>query len=352
MVNLYKARRQSDNLSYKTLVSRKWHNIEQLIKIDHDKYLKWMHETSAIVPSDNLLVRLIEKMFASPSVPLFNYIDRVEENMMGIERHFHIVNFDEAGKTHTNVLNDSEVVLVAVDGQSRSANNWRELVPIRFVRTDSINTGFINFNEEQLSGTSYLEIDLMMLMLMYRGWYLDRINMNASTDISNFVYGYAIGNAFKSYFNLVLINIYLEDMVDSSKQSSIPNIGLKNHGKNIHKFYSVERAFNIKQKEIYSKHIRRIPCFEESALETLRLSYSSSGINNLLFEVVCRVSLTSRIISIFNSDLSHGDNIDTHNDIWFALKRLKSSNKLSGSKIKTDDSEFLVKILFDLLKDK
>ena len=168
------------------------------------------------VDNRHLLNKLINDL--SPSIEeydVIDYIRLVSASAELLSRQFDIVSNISFGKILSNVFygkNSREILLYTSTEIDISTieENWKELTSVRVIYHEDTDMNIprplpINYVPGSLI---VMEIDVVLLMLQYRGWYLDRLAMDQSVNINVFISQIVMTNMMDNILDIALVNRY------------------------------------------------------------------------------------------------------------------------------------------------
>lgn len=192
------------------LIKRKY--LEQLTIVKDYYYNK-----EQAVNNKHIISRLINTLL--PSIDdrdIIDYLRIVDSAARLVSKQFDIVSNINVGKIQKNIFfgkNSFEILLYTeseIDIETIS-DNWKTLTPIRVIYNEDT---ALNMKIPDNTGISYIptlnimEIDVTLLMMMYREWYLVRMSTGQNTNINTFVSQIVLTNMLDNMLDLAIFNRY------------------------------------------------------------------------------------------------------------------------------------------------
>jgi len=192
------------------LIKRKY--LEQLTIVK-----EYYYNIERPVNNKHLISRLINTLL--PSIDdrdIIDYLRAVDSVGRLVSKQFGIVSNINNGEIQENIFfgkNSFEILLYTeseIDIETISTN-WKTLAPIKVIYNEDT---ALNMELPDNTSVSYtptlniMEIDVTLLMMMYREWYLVRMSMDQSTDINIFVSQIVLTNMIDNMLDLAIFNRY------------------------------------------------------------------------------------------------------------------------------------------------
>jgi len=324
-----------------------WKNIEAQIELDFIKYKRWFSGSVRYVGGDNIFVRFISTMDIDINLEYFKYIETVKDRWVELESNFPFTTSTRLGDEieHTGLGDNKIKVTAFID--DFPVKRWNKLTPIRIMSTTSNDVRFKDLTIDHISDDLiYVELDILALMTMYRGYALERIERKTSFSIGNMIYAFAIPNAMSSLLNLTIVNLHFDLGYDELDDNYITNnFMLKDRRKTINKFVSKKVKIIEKDTTFYQELLSTIQCYKEDGLSTTLTKAPIHGYYYYRFFAESKFKLLIKIILMM--DNQNGDkrnsNSDILSDILYRTNILKNDRVFikSLSKDLRDSFDFL-----------
>lgn len=170
------------------------------------------------VNNNHLLNRLIT--IASPSVNLYilDYLSTVEVNARFMSKQFDIVSNIHNGAILDNIFfgtNSKEILLYrdSVIDINTIEENWRSLEAVRVVYTEETDLDFyLPFNRKNyiVPTLHIMTIDVPLLLVQYKLWSLERMDLAKSTNPNVFIAQIVLPNMMNNMLDLAIWNRYIK----------------------------------------------------------------------------------------------------------------------------------------------
>ncbi len=166
------------------------------------------------VSNAHILSRIINMLSPNIELDIVEYFKIVDTNAIYIARQFNLVSNINNGEIFNNIfyngksyeiINYVETEIDIFDIE----DNWIEYSPIKVTYTEETDLDFhiLNGNKTK-DGVSLtiLELDITLLLLMYKQWALSRIREDKSTNMNVFVATIVLPNALDNMLDLTILN--------------------------------------------------------------------------------------------------------------------------------------------------
>lgn len=227
--------------AYKTYP--KWDWIKRNYKDSIDNLISYYNYRTTIVNNKHLLTRIIKFAFPGFKHDLFSYVKDLELNSRNVARHFKLVNSVSSGTFFYNLFyskNSIEVINhVEFDYDFLEVDkDYTKYSPLRVIYTEETALDFhlLNGTKEKSKPTvTVFELDITLMLIMYRAWCKRRIKFNFSTDPNVFVSSIVIPNTIRTMIDLIIFNRF----IFKAKGITIPEFKLK------HKIYTLDYSRGV-----------------------------------------------------------------------------------------------------------
>lgn len=212
------------DITYGRKLYPKWDWIKRSYVDSIDNLVSWYNSKSYAVNNSHVLVQIIKSLFpGSYNTNLIDYFKDVDTNARYTARLFKLVNNISNGEFYSDLFYhsnsyelichvDQEYDLIEVD------RNYAVYSPLRVVYTEETALDFHLLTGTKTKPTpqlTVLELDISLMMVMYRAWARRRIKFNLGADPRVFVGTIVIPNAIKTMVDLVIFNRFIGICNDS-----------------------------------------------------------------------------------------------------------------------------------------
>lgn len=287
-------------------------NIKYLLdkyKEDTDNVIEYYRNSERFVNNNHLLNRLINTLLPNiDNMDSISYLKQVNANAKLTSKQFGISSTINNGKILENVFygKGSKEVLIYTEYNIDPINNKEVLLDKAFVKV--IKHDDTNLSAPMPSKDNYIpdsiiviEIDVIMLMMQYREWYMRRKTIGATTEINIFIATIVIPNMLPSIMDIAIVNrVY-------NLINKIPiDASINKHPFILHKYDNkLNNALKVVIKYIRNKKITfekllySIPVvYNENALKALKLNTKYYTSQNRWVSWVSRVKYLYMILLI------------------------------------------------------
>lgn len=179
------------------------------------KRIKYYYQYSNRATLNNHpLSRLVYDLQLDPTMDVFEYYKRIDSIKNYLSKRYDIVSNINVGKPWNNVFyrSNSIEILLNVDYKIDPYDfqlNWNKYIPIRCITTDNVDLDFYPMNgTKDLSNRtiSVYEIDINILMLMYKYWSIYRLENDMSINTNIFISTIVLPRISRSNIDLGIYN--------------------------------------------------------------------------------------------------------------------------------------------------
>lgn len=241
MIDFFLSNPSRIQYGYKTYP--KWDWIKRNYKDSIENLINYYHYRITFVNNKHILTRIIKTIDPGYTKDIFSYMKDLETNAKYIARDFKLVNNISKGTIFKNIFysgNSYEIINhVEFDYDFLEVDkNYSEYNPLRVVYTEETDLDFHLLNglkEKVKPSLSVFELDITLMLLMYRAWSKRRIKFGFSNNPNIFVSTIVIPNAIKTMVDLIIFNrfIYIAKGID------LPDFKLK------HKIYTLDYSRGV-----------------------------------------------------------------------------------------------------------
>lgn len=179
--------------------------------------LNYYHSNDKSVLNNHLFSKIISMLYDNYKTDPMELYRRLNNSRDYISRQFGLVSNASFGKIHNNILykNNSKEIFISTDtfiDPYDFPTNWMDFTPVRIVFGEELNIDFYPFDgtkEKQFKSLSVFEVDIVILVMMYNYWSLERIQKDMSTNINIFVKTIVLPKIIPSCLDLTIWNRYM-----------------------------------------------------------------------------------------------------------------------------------------------
>lgn len=205
--------------------------IRKMYRLSVDNLVSYYNSRNSAVRNDHLLSRIVELGAPSLKLEKGEYFKHANVTAQYTAKHFKLVNNISVGEIkHDIFYNKNSIELIMhseFDYTLQSVvDNYTNHFPLRVVYTEETALDFhlLNGKKEKDKPTlTVFELDISLMLLMYRGWALRRLKFGCGTDSNMFIANVVIPNAIKTMVDHIIFNRFIKVF----KKEPIPEFKLK-----------------------------------------------------------------------------------------------------------------------------
>jgi len=195
----------------------KFEYIKRRYAYEINKIKDYYRNRDRAVKNSHILSRLIVMLSPNYNTEDFEYFKIIDTNSRFISKQFNIVSNISNGKVLNNELyKDNSYETLIYTNKELDLNTlkltWMNEVPLRCVQTTSTDINF-SFPYENVSlpksTYSVFELDVNLMLMMYKYWCLDRVKNDMSTNPNVFIATYVLPNTLESILDMGIFNRFL-----------------------------------------------------------------------------------------------------------------------------------------------
>lgn len=199
-------------------------NIKKNAILNLEKATEYYNNRVAKVNNNNILVEIINDLYNSESV-LIDYLFKIRTRKDYVLRNYGIVCNGYGGKViKDETMINSKEIFIAIDGNLLNTtkeidgnllDNWKKIIPLECTYHCYKDLKFINPNnkiqylDDEENLTIY-NIDITKLMIMFKYYMDNAIQLDRGISIPEFVYRYVYANSTESFLNISLLNRHID----------------------------------------------------------------------------------------------------------------------------------------------
>ncbi len=214
---MFKLFRIEDKTIQPIQLAPEWNYIKTNMGYNIDRVQNYYRNASLTVPSNHFLVRLLQSIPISKSMDLDTYYKSISNIALNHSMSMQMTSSYYRGRFFTGVCygkNALECLLTIDDNfdYQKANDNWQDIVAVKPIMHDKsdlklfIPDGITYSSEES---NSILLINLPMLAVQYRAFYLEHMNSskrNTQKTTMNFVAQYVLPNMLRDHLELCFMN--------------------------------------------------------------------------------------------------------------------------------------------------
>lgn len=214
---MFKLFRIEDTTAQPIQIAPEWNYIKTNTNINIQRVQQYYRSSTLAVPSQHFLVRLLQSISVPKSMDIDSYYRAVNNMALGHSAAMQMTSAHYRGKFFTGVAYGKQSLecLLTIDDSfdyQHAHDHWADVVAVKPIMHDKsdlsllVPTG-VDYSNEPSS--SVLLINLPMLAIQYRAFYLANINSsttNTNKTIMHFVAQYVLPNMLAYHLDLCFIN--------------------------------------------------------------------------------------------------------------------------------------------------
>lgn len=179
---------------------------------------EYITERQLYLPNNHLVIRLLKSLNVSMKTDVYDYVNKVRDNIRTITHTLDFTSPTNAGKVHKpgTFLNPNigEIIISNTEtfDVDFAVKNWRKLTPLKFLDhpCSDISYGLPDgkYTLDHEEGLAVISINVPMLALQYRCWLSECMRSGAEQvpPLTAFVMTYPIMNMAKSHADIAIFN--------------------------------------------------------------------------------------------------------------------------------------------------
>lgn len=234
----------------------KWRVTESNVVRNIASIFTYARKSELIGPinNNNVLISIINKIGIDPTIDMADYYNFVSDCSEDVANSLGLVTTRSYGKPFKDLLfkNSTEFICYVNEPVYLKTfeETWFYKDPLKVIYIDDVDLDYnIIPNSKDLNGGLVVyELNVNVMLLMYKKWVEARTKVNRGTSIAVFLSQFVIPNTLKTLVNQVLFNrmlFYIEN----------PDVELKTKCK-AYPFYTINESYNIDK--IYKEYIGTI----------------------------------------------------------------------------------------------
>lgn len=217
MFNLF-TRTNFDIINYPIKLYPRWNYLKQRYIKNTEDLLTYYNNKVSVVNNRHLLSKIIDICSPDIHLNLYDYYKTFDPNVPYYGAHFGLVSNIRKGRIQDNLFtsNSKDVLILTEQDNDISKINlhWKTSSPLKIIYTEDTDLDYslLNGNKSitgDITSLFITELDMRMLLIMYRAWAKDRELHGYSTDANRFIASIVIPNAWRKYLDLVLFNRFM-----------------------------------------------------------------------------------------------------------------------------------------------
>lgn len=275
-------------------------NIEKNANLNLKETVEYYNNRVAKVNNDNILVKVINDLYNSET-SLIEYIFKIRARKDYVLRNYGIVCNGYKGKVikDESMINSREI-FIAIEGDLTKTvedlkgsleDNWKKIIPLECKFHCYKDVKYINPNNkiqylDNMENLVIYNIDITKLMIMFRYYLNNAIQMDRGISIPEFIYRYVYANSTDSFFNISLLNLHLDYLSEFDFSNIVINsklpIALTNTDNVIENYLlQFNKVISKNSKKTYTYLMSNINLIDTDALDILSLEDIDINISNI-----------------------------------------------------------------------
>lgn len=232
-----------ERVSYGRKEYPRWDWIRRNYKDTIDNLISYYNARHTVVNNKHILSIIVDKACPGYKMDLVPYFKQVAGSAKYLASHFKLVNNRSTGTVYTNIFYRSNSLEVICETEQdyeieHVENNYLSYTPLRVVYTEETDLDFHLLNglkDKPTPQFTVLELDITLMLLMYRAWARRRDKFNLGIDVNMFISTVVIPNAIRSIVDLIIFNRFIH----ISKGLRLSNFKLS------HKIYVIDYSRGV-----------------------------------------------------------------------------------------------------------
>lgn len=186
---------------------------------------EYITDRQLYLPNSHLVIRLLKSLNVSMNTDVYDYVNKVRDNIRTITHTLDFTSPTNYGKVHKPGTfinpNIGEIIISNTEtfDVDFAVKNWRKLSPLKFLDhpCSDISYGLPDgkYTLDHEEGIVVISINVPMLALQYRCWLSEQLKIQKEQipALASFVMTYPIMNMAKSHADIALFNRLYNDVV-------------------------------------------------------------------------------------------------------------------------------------------
>lgn len=275
-------------------------NLEKNAILNLDEVIEYYNNRVAKVNNDNILVKIINDLYIKED-SLLDYVFKIRDRKDYVLRNHGVVCNGYKGKVFTDetminsreifISTSSDILEVIRDLEINMDNDWKKIIPLECKYHCYKDLKFINPNNkiQYLDNEENLvvyNIDITKLMVMFRYYLNNAIQLDRAISIPEFIYRYAYGNSTKSFLNVCLLNRHIDfisefDFSNININAKLPRLILNIEDIVDKYLLNFSKVLKKSSRKTYPYLMSNIELINDNALNLLSLEDIDINITNL-----------------------------------------------------------------------
>ena len=207
----------------------KWDYVKRVLLRELDRITEYYQGRSKHVNNNHILSRLVKFLTPDTNLPVSDFFRIVDDTGSNVVRQFDFVTNSWKGKVLNNIFYKDEKVIFLYSSDDFNifevANKWKSLSPIRLIYTNEQIIDYYQFdNTKQNTYTTInvLEVNVSLMLVMYKYWAKERIKNEESTNANFFIAQIILPNMAKTSIDIILFNrfhnLYYNNIITTSSE--------------------------------------------------------------------------------------------------------------------------------------
>lgn len=219
-----------DPIAYPIKQWSKWDYIKRVTLRELNRVTYYYHTKSRFTNNTHILSRLVRMLRTDVNIDLTSYFKSVDISSEYIARQFGFVSNKSKGLVLNNIFYKNENVIINYVNNDFNIfdikNNYTNLSPIRVIYSNDYVIDYYQFDNSKTNTfktLTIIELDVNLMLIMYKFWALDRIKKEDSINPNYFIPQVILPNMVKTYLDIAVFNrlLNLFYKIDMSEQQII-----------------------------------------------------------------------------------------------------------------------------------
>ena len=312
-------------------------------QLELEKIKAYYRERDTAINNNHILSKIIDLLDASISLDINKYYEIVDTQGPYVCRQLGLVSNINNGEIFENIFykqNSYEIINYVTNDiiTYELETDWKNRECLKVTYTDETDLDFHLLNgskSKYKESLTVFELDVPMMLLMYRSWSKARLRENKSTDSNVFISTIVIPNALNNMLDLVLFNRFM----CITNNINIPLFRIKHPIPVFDYSYGIDKIYKEVVKDVYNNNIyldqmmSTIPCmFNSNMKDTLFINRPYPNRQSEWVIWLARIKHISFILNVLGYR-GIAKNKDVFNSLPYLLKELKNRSTNIYSKL-------------------
>lgn len=199
----------------------KWDYIKRMYKFSIDNLINYYNSRNFVIKNNHILSKIIGLAYPFKNYGLtddIRFLKYIDVNSKYIAKHFRLVNNITNGEVFHNIFykENSVEIICQTDfnyDYRDVMDNYTKYSPIRVVYSEETDLDFHMLNgkkSKKQPSLTVVELDITLMLLMYRAWSMRRMKFGMSTNENIFIGSIVMPNTIRSMVDIIIFNRFLK----------------------------------------------------------------------------------------------------------------------------------------------